>query len=125
PPARYLEDQTPPTPHNPPCPVGASSEPCQGAEGGGDSGKAGDGKSGGKGGGRKGGSGKEPPATVEKLDSAMESYWGNGKAADEGKGEEGENGTATAMEGEEEEAPPANSAIGNGKEEGDDENENN
>lgn len=60
----------------------------QGAEGGGDSGKAGDGKSGGKGGGRKGGSGKEPPATVEKLDSAMESYWGNGKAADEGKGEE-------------------------------------
>lgn len=29
------------------------------------------------------------------------------------------------MEGEEEEAPPANSAIENGKEEGDDENENN
>lgn len=27
------------------------------------------------------GKGKDPPATAEKLDSAMDSYWGNGKAA--------------------------------------------
>lgn len=34
--------------------------------------------------GGRGGKGKDPPATAEKLDSALESYWGNGngKAAD-------------------------------------------
>lgn len=56
----------------------------QGTDAGGDEGSGE--KSGEKGGGRGrkgkgGGRSKDPPATAEKLDSAMESYWGNGKAA--------------------------------------------
>lgn len=50
----------------------------QGAEGAKEGAKGGAGRK--RGGGR--GKGKDPPATAEKLDSAMESYWGNGKAAD-------------------------------------------
>lgn len=60
----------------PDCPLSLSQGAAAEEEG------AAEGKAGGKGGGRKGrgGRGKDPPATVEKLDSAMESYWGNGKA---------------------------------------------
>ncbi|CAN0347404.1 unnamed protein product, partial [Ectocarpus sp. 12 AP-2014] len=67
--------------------------------------------SGGKGRGRKG---RDPPATAEKLDSAMDSYWGNGKAAEAApEGDEKENNDVAAMEGQDEEAPAADSAGGN------------
>eukprot|EP00752_Nemacystus_decipiens_P009748 g8706.t1 len=50
--------------------------------------------------------------TAEKLDSALESYWGNGKAADA----EGENGTPAAMEeGQDGEVPASDAAAGNGE----------
>ncbi|CAN0534117.1 unnamed protein product [Ectocarpus sp. 12 AP-2014] len=44
----------------------------------------------------------------------MDSYWGNGKAAEAApEGDEKENNDATAMEGQDEEAPAADSAGGN------------
>ncbi|CAN0394891.1 unnamed protein product, partial [Ectocarpus fasciculatus] len=73
--------------------------------------EGGDADGGGKGRGRKG---KDPPATAEKLDSAMDSYWGNGKAAEAApEGDEVCNNGVAAMDGQDEEAPAADSAGGN------------
>ncbi|CAM9443717.1 unnamed protein product [Ectocarpus sp. 4 AP-2014] len=64
--------------------------------------------------GSKGRKGRGPPATAEKLDSAMDSYWGNGKAAEAAPGvDEKENNDVAAMAGQDEEAPAADSAGGN------------
>lgn len=48
---------------------------------------------------------RDPPATVEKLDSAMESYWGT-KTNDEAGDDENGGGAATAA------ARAANSEVG-------------